>query len=496
MTHEPAPADAVVQPGSGVPDVASDLGRRAARGSVYLAVSALASKGGIAAVLLVLAATLSPRELGVLAIGALVVNIAMSVQDLGFSEVLTYQKDRIETAARTALTMMLVTGALSTAVVVGGAPWIARFFDAPDARGVVIGLGSVLACYAVAMVPVGLLTRSLNFRRRSVVLTVPGLVGGVLTVVLAVGGYGVASLVVGQVLAGILTLVLALTLGPRVRPGWDTGVAREMLRYGRSLFGAGLIGLVQLNIDYVLVGRFLSATALGVYSLAFRIAILPFFAVGQVINGAAFPLYCRLPTREDVGRAFTRVTGVILLVTLPLVTGLVVFAPSITLLGSKWLPAVGVLRWLAVFVLFYSLAQTAMVLLKAIGRPALTLACSALHLGLLVVGLLVSVHHGLAWVGITQALVALVVCLVAWRWALREVPVDLTVLAAGLRAPALGAAAMAAVGFLGRRLPELSDAGSWTQTVPLALVAVAAFVGVVVLLDRAALTSLRSSLRA
>lgn len=489
--HEPASPATVVTPALGQ----SSLGTRAARGSLWLALSALVSKGGISVVLLVLAAVLSPSELGVLAIGTLVVNVAMNIQDLGFTDVLTYQKDRAEAAARTALTVMLVTGGLSTLLVVGLSPLIAEFFDAPESRGVIVGLGSVLVCYAVAMVPLGMMTRTLSFGRRSVPLTVPGLVGGAITVVLAVSGYGVTSLVVGQVVAGVLTAALAFAVGPRVRPGWDGALAREMLGYGRHLFGAGLVGLVQLNIDYILVGKFLSTAALGVYSLAFRLAFLPYFAVAQVINGAAFPLYCRLGSPAEVGRALVRVTGVIVLVTLPLVTGLVVFAPSITLLGDKWLPAVGVVRWLGVFVLLYSLEQSAQVALKAVGRPGRLFAASALHLGLLSVAVAVAVQFAVVWVGVAQAGVALVVLLISWRWARQAIPIDLRALWRACRVPLLATLAMAMVGFGTAALPSLEDPAAWLQAVPRALLALLAYAGVVVAFDRGALTDIRATVK-
>ncbi len=463
----------------------SALRTRVARGSLWIGASSLVSKGGLSAVLLVLAAVLTPRELGVLAIGTLVVTLAMSVQDLGLADALVYRKQDAEEAARTALTLSLIGGAVSTAVVVGGASYIARFFSEPDARGVILALSGVLLLTVASLPPIALMTRRLEFRRRAVPQTVPGLVGGVLTVVMAVAGYGIASLVAGQLVGAVLTLVLAWVLGPRVRPGWDREHARELLGYSLPVLGSALASLGQLNIDYVLVGRLLSTAALGVYSLAFRLAFLPYLSFVQVVNGAAYPLYCRLDEPREVVQAFRRVLSVILLGSTLLSTGLVVFADSVVVLGDKWDPAVPVLRGLAVFTLLYGTQRAFAVCLKAVGRTDLLLTGSLLHLGLLTAGLLLALPAaGLAGVGVVQAACAGIVLLVNVVWLRRELPLRLRDLAPLLRAPLAGAAAMTAVGLLSLQVPGLTDPGAVLPAVVRGATAVLAFVAVVLLVDR------------
>ncbi|MCW2778596.1 MAG: tuaB [Frankiales bacterium] len=477
------------------PPAGAELRTRAARGSLWIGLGALVSKGGLSVVLLVLAAVLTPRELGVLAIGTLVVTLASQVQDLGLSDALTYRRDRVDEAARTALTLTLVGGLVSTAVVVAASGAVAGFFSEPDARGVVVGLAGVLVLNAAALVPVGLLTRSLDFRRRAVPQTVPGLVGSLLTVVLALTGHGVAALVVGQLVGAVVNVVLAFVVGPAVRPGWDRAVARELLAYSLPLLAAGLAHMGQLNVDYVLVGRLLSSAALGVYSLAYRLATLPYLALVQVVNGAAYPLYCRLEDPRERAQAFRRVFGVVLLGTVPLVTGLLAFAPSVTLLGAKWLPAVPALRGLAVYCLLFAVSETASVCLKACGRTDLVLATSVLHLVLLGGALLLVLpDHGLVAVGVVQAVVAGVLALVNLLLLRRELPTSWEGLAGTLAAPLTGAAALAAVALASLQVPGLHAEDSFVPVTLRAVVAVGAYAVVVVAVDRASLVRVRDVL--
>ena len=44
-----------------------------------------------------------------------------------------------------------------------------------------------------------------------------------------------------------------------------------MLRFGGMLTGVNLLTAIETNLDYLFIGRFLTATDLGLYSLGFRL---------------------------------------------------------------------------------------------------------------------------------------------------------------------------------------------------------------------------------
>ncbi len=442
--------------------VGPSLESRAARGGLWLAAGTIASKGMQTLVLVVLARLLAPRQLGVLSIGALVVNVAGVVQDLGASDVLTYQATRVRDAARTALTMLLGGSLVVTAACWVAAPYLARFLRAPDGTGVIRGLTIVLPCYAAASVTTALLRRDLDFRRRMVPDVLPAVVGGVVSIVLAVLDYGVTALVAGQIVQGVLTPLAAWTVGQRIRPGWDRGLARDVIAYGRHVVGADVLQLVLLNVDYTIVARVLGATALGLYSLAFRLCYLPFVNVSYVVNGAAFPYYCRLRSRDDLAPALTRVTSALAVTVMPVYALVALLAPHIEVLGEKWHPAVGSVRALACYGLLLSFAQGGQTVLRAVGRPDLNLRVRALHVVALTATLLLLADRGITTVAVAQAVVAGVVTAITWRQVRGHVPqLSYASLARHLVPPAAGTLAMAAA-VLAVRAAGLDEQGSLT----------------------------------
>jgi O-antigen/teichoic acid export membrane protein/SAM-dependent methyltransferase len=447
----------------------------AARGALWLSVGSWGAKGAQTVMLLVLARALAPSQFGILAIAALTYNVLQAVNQLGVGDALTYLQDRIDEASRTALSMVLVTGLILMGATWMLAPAIASFFHSPAATFVLRGFAVCLPFDAAAQVPIGRLTRSLRFSRRAVTDTVPSLIGAAVTIGVVVSGYPLIGLVAGQIAGSAANAAVAMLVGPRCLPGWSTVMARRLLRYGGYLSAADLVNLGLLNVDYIIVGHVLGPVALGLYSLAYRICFMPYLSIAFVANGAVFPYYCRLPSREAIARTAENTVGLITALSIPWFASLVLFAGDIALLGGKWAPAAGAVRFLAVYGLFLSLILSALQVLKAVGRSDLVLLGRGLHLAILATVLIVTVRGGITVVALDQALVAGAMALVTGVWVVRRAALRPAALGRSVGLPFLAALAMAAVVLLLSRIPGLRAAPSWTALLILGPLALAVF---------------------
>lgn len=429
-------------------------------------------------VLLVLARALTPSEFGILAIAALTYNLLQALTELGVADALTYMKDRIEEASRTALSMVVLMGLILTGATWVLAPVIAAFFHSPAATFVLRGFAIGIPLDAAAQVPIGRLTRSLSFSRRAVTDTLPAVIGAAVTVGVVISGYPLIGLVAGQVTGSVANFAVAMAIGPRCLPGWNTAMAGRLLRYGGYLSAADMVNLGLLNVDYIMVGHVLGPTALGLYSLAYRICFMPYLSIAVVANGAAFPYYCRLPSRDGIARTAENVFCLVNAMSIPWFTGLVLFAGDIALLGQKWAPAAGAVRFLAVYGLFLSLTLSALQVLKAVGRTDLVLLGRGLHLAALTALLIVTIHGGITVVAIDQALVAGAIALITSLWIVRHASLRPTALSRSLGLPLLGALGMVTVVVLVSRLPGLHASPSWTSLLILGPLALSVFAAI------------------
>ena len=235
-------------------------------------------------------------------------------------------------------------------------------------------------------------------------------------------------------------------------------------------------------MDYIIVGHVLGPLALGYYSLAYRICFMPYLSISVVANGAVFPYYCRLPSVEAKARTAENVFSLIAAVSIPWFTGLALFAGDIALLGHKWAPATGAVRFLAGYGLFLSLILSALQVLKAVGRTDLVFLARALHLGVLTVVLVATVRAGITIVALDQALVAGAVAVVTCVWIVRYAAVRPATLGKSVGLPLLGALGMVPVVLLLGRLPELGSTPSWASLLTLGPLSLAVFAAVLLLI--------------
>ncbi len=70
---------------------------------------------------------------------------------------------------------------------------------------------------------------------------------------------------------------------------FDRGNAKTIWHYSRGLLGFSTINFWARNADTMLVGRFLGAAPLGIYSVAYRIMMLPIAQINAIAHTVALP---------------------------------------------------------------------------------------------------------------------------------------------------------------------------------------------------------------
>ena len=404
----------------------------------------------LVAVLAVLAARLSPRQFGMLSVAGLCRNVVVILATYGLGDALVYQQDRIREAARTAFLVMTTLGLGLAGALALAAPLVASFFHIPEATTFIRGYAVVVALGAISPIPLTMLTRDLAFKRRFVPEAAGSVLGGAVTIAMAIGGAGIWSVLVGDIVREFVVAVLAVVVLPRrFGFGWDREVAGALWGYAKYSFASELFEFGLQNVDYVLIGRLLGPVALGYYTFAFRIAILPFLLVTYVLAGVSFPLYARL--LPDLGRVrdvFRTVVEAGFDLVFLLAGGLVVLAPSLQVLGAKWQPSVATARALGIYVCLRSIAHFLTPLLAGTGHPRADAILRSIWVALLAALVAGFASAGIVAVGVVQAVVALVMSVAYLRTARRLVAIDTDALlrAVGRRAAAATLAGLVVIG--------------------------------------------------
>jgi PST family polysaccharide transporter len=357
-----------------------------------------------------------PADFGVFAVALVVLNAGLSMNELGVSLAIIRWREGVGRIAPTVTTLALVWSGLLYATCYLGAPWFAEALNAPTATPLIRVLALGILFDAIASVPAALITRQFMQRTRMVIDTLGFMASTVVSVVLALLGLGAWCIVWGYITSSLVSTCLTLRCAPgRYSPGFDRGVAKELLSFGLPLAGSSALLFLMLNVDYVVVGHTTDSEQLGYYLLAFNLCSWPVTLISVAIRRVSLAGFSRIshePTRAGV--AFSRAAGLVMAATLTLSAGLAAYASPVidVLYGPNWAPAADVLRFLCVLGAGRVGAELAYDYLVAMGHTRVNFVVQMVWLAVLVPVLIVAaLHAGIVGVAVGHAVVVLVVIL-------------------------------------------------------------------------------------
>jgi O-antigen/teichoic acid export membrane protein len=151
---------------------------------------------------------------------------------------------------------------------------------------------------------------------------------------------------------------------------WSAAAARRLWSTSSRVMGADLVHYVSDQSDKFFVARFLGATPLALYSLAFRVLQLTLAVLAQA-GRVVLPTFARLQhDRVRLARAFLNVTESVSLAVCPAMILVILVAPVgvPAVVGEAWVGAVVPVQIVAAITVHYVLGAFMGPLTIAVGR--------------------------------------------------------------------------------------------------------------------------------
>jgi O-antigen/teichoic acid export membrane protein/thymidylate kinase len=296
-------------------------------------------------VLFLLARFVSPADFGVVGAATVVLGFSAIFSELGMAPAIVQRpvlELRHEQAAFSAsVAFGLVLGAIMWVL----APEIAGFFRIPAVQPVLRTFAWTFPLAGLSLVAYAVTQRELRFRWLAILDVVSFGVGyGIVGVTLALTGYGVWALVAAEMSrVGLYTAILVIAHPPRFTLRPDRKAFAELMYYGSGFTVSKIANYLALQLDNVIVGRWLGAVALGFYGRAYELMAAAPALLGEPVDKVLFPaMAARQGDRRSLASAYRRGVATMALITLPLSVLLVVLAPEAVpaLLGPKWTPVI------------------------------------------------------------------------------------------------------------------------------------------------------------
>jgi len=406
------------------------------------------------------------------------------VTPLGLDHALVQRRDAADVHFSSAFWLSLALGLAVAGAVTATAPLTARYLGGEEPETFAAILRTM--CWIVPFASVsGLLRarlqRDLQFRPIALAEVLSVVVYAASAGVLLARGYGAMSPVISAVVREA-ALFAGLAWGAAWRPRlvFSAAALRELLAFGLNFTGSRCVNYLNSNLPRFLIFPLLGDAALGFYSFAYRLTLMPLVRISTVITRVAFPAFATI--QDDLAqlrRGYLRTVKTIGLSFWPVLAVLFAVAPEgcglLRQLNDQDLtPALLPLRLLALAAVVKAVGTPVGSIFLARGKASWSFYWSLFSFAVLMPALYWGAGQGVWGVCAVIAISAVLFLGLSQHLANRLVEMGFATYLSALARPAAVTAALAAVLWVTRRiLPASPTAALGLQVVAAAVAGLA-----------------------
>lgn len=374
----------------------------------------------------ILARLLVPADFGMIVTIQVLTGLASMLSSGGMGQSLIRAKEANEDDFTAVFTMQLGLGIAIYLCFFIAAPWIAQFFDNPLYADLIRVSTLVFLIRPLAFMRTSWLNREMNFRQRSMVDIVSGVLTGVASCLMAWFGMGVWSLTLSGLVGAVAKNILLARITPlRLRLNLDFATMRKHSGYGFKITVNDFLSYLMTESKSLILSKLAGPAFLGLFNKSESLSRIP----NQLFMSATIqPVFRAMSKAQDdldqTKYMFYRVITLLMVYTTPLYVGMWwVAEPFIGVVyGEKWLPVAEPLTILVAVGVLMNILSPCGVLLDAQNRLTQEMVALMVRLAITIAACLVGLRWGLT--GVAWAILATYVFSTAYYYVLvcRAIP--------------------------------------------------------------------------
>lgn len=410
----------------------NSLREKAAIGGRWTAMSAITNIILQIAQIVVIGRLLSPAEFGLMAMMMIVIGLTNAIADFGLGNYIV-QKERLSKKTLVyILTIAIGMSTLLAILVTLLSDLVAEYYNRPILTELLPWLSISIVASAVSQIFFSLLQRFFLFKQIAISEILSTSLTLISITVLAFTGYGVWSLVIGQIIGGVIRLIFfALPAAYLSKQLADTDNS-DLLKAKEFIFyqtGERLLDYLGSNLDKIIIGRMLGDTGLGIYSVAYQLMIKPYSTLNPIFTRITLPLFVKVQNDDSrLVSGYLQTIKTIALILFPIYMVMTIAAPAVIfiLMGDKWNESAPILYVLSLLGIIFSISNPIGTLILAKGKPRLAFYYNIISLLTYTIAFWIGSHYS-ALVVAVAFLVSSVIVLYPLEFLLRYKLVNMTI---------------------------------------------------------------------
>ena len=307
---------------------------------------------------IILARLLTRGDFGLVAMALIVNRFVKAMTSIGFGSAIIQSQEITKEQISGIFYIQLALNIVLTAVVYFGSGVAASFFEEPDLVPIIQVIAFVIFIQTFQF-PNILLRKRMEFKSFSIAEIVSMVTSNIAAIIMALYGFGVWSLVWRLILQRLIYGALSFYYGKWLPGKPEFRGIKPLFNFGINMMGAQMVYFFAENMIGMLTGRFLGKEVMGLFNIAFNLAIVPASKIQSVLTSVLTPGFSKIQYHAEKFRAnYTLALGYTSLIFIPFMVMLMAISQNLisTFYGEKWqeagsylmvLSVVGLLRGLS-----------------------------------------------------------------------------------------------------------------------------------------------------
>lgn len=368
---------------------------------------------------IILARLLTPKDFGLVGMVLLFTGIADLFASLGMGQSIIRLKDFNEKHIKTATTITFLSSVLILLIFYFLSPFIANFYHEPKLILLIRVLAILFPIKGISTVSYSRLQKELNFKYIMKINIYNSILYGVSSSIFALSNFGEWSLVYGKLIATIFATFLTIKKYPvNINFNIYKTEFKELAGFGSGVSISNLLLYASSNIDFLIIGKYLNAFYLGLYTKAFNLMTQTISKVTGGLYNVMFPAFAEAQNQpEKLRKAYIRTVQTVTYFVFPILMFMVINSDFVIigLYGEKWTGSIQTFQILAIGGIFNSTLPFSGAIAHATGKVYFEVLQQLMYFLALSLGVIFGIKFGIE--GVAAAVVfALVLMFIAQSW--------------------------------------------------------------------------------
>lgn len=374
-------------------------------------ISRVFANGGQLGIYFVLARLLTPSDFGIIAIILVFINVSniFAIAGLGAAIIQNdkYDKEKFDTIYFTSLILAIIVGLVLYFL----APFIGEFYNSDLKLLIRISL-PIIVLNSINSIQISILQRDLNFKKMFLSTSIPLIISGLISIILAYYGFGVYSLIANNLISSFISIIFCfLFYLPLPNITFNINHAIKSLNYSYKILVTALIEEVNKSFFTLLIGKKFNNETLGNYNMGRQIPTFASATLNSTIASVFFPFYAKRMSenlRNDF--VYRKVIRVLNFVIFPFIG--IVFIVSdefiIFFFTDRWIQSIFYFKIFSIILGLHHLHTKITYFINAIGDSHITLKYELIKKVIGIIFLLITLPFGINYLLFGQLLVTII----------------------------------------------------------------------------------------